>query len=457
MKGTGDRTISQSLLKVLSGTHVGAQIALPDSGVSIGRAEDCDVYLNDPHIVEHHCKLRPVADEIEIQVGEGAVYLEGQKIQEATARAKAYQVITLGSTHIACGPTSAIWPAITFPRIFSAEGASAPPAPPSPAGHNASRWRLAAGISILALAFAAAILYWGFQGGPAPAPFQVPASVFAAYSQNSPPPNQATLVEAITSTIHKALPEASVSSWELLGRPAITIRVRGPQEAQTARDIIDNSSKFLVANIIDLDVLEQSIDSFLEQQHFPVHVTIQQDGTAVWTGYLPDRDAWTAMLEAIALDLPSLEKNVCQIVFGTDLRNQMEKSLIEAGLGQTVKVVPERTAFVISGNITTSQEAAWAKVKAALVAQTGPNFPIKDTVLVQTAAAPPPLVLPSPVVAVQSSGVPRISLADGSVIFPGGQLADGYTLEGIQADRLELRGPEGDISLPLEQLIDSNK
>ncbi|WP_426702942.1 FHA domain-containing protein [Rhodanobacter sp. Col0626] len=64
----------QLSLRVLTGTHAGAEIRLPDRGIlMIGHADDCDLILADEGIAAHHCVLTVVGDQVLLRAMDGSV------------------------------------------------------------------------------------------------------------------------------------------------------------------------------------------------------------------------------------------------------------------------------------------------------------------------------------------------------------------------------------------------
>lgn len=64
----------QLSLRVLTGTHAGAELRLPDRGIlMIGQADDCDLILADEGIAAHHCVLTVVGDQVLLRAMDGSV------------------------------------------------------------------------------------------------------------------------------------------------------------------------------------------------------------------------------------------------------------------------------------------------------------------------------------------------------------------------------------------------
>ena len=117
------------LLKVLNGPNAGAQI-LVSGEVTMGTSIECDLILNDPHISPKHCQIKKGdTDEFEITPKEGLVFINGKKLEEATGKLLLGEVLTIGSTHLAGGPSEQLWPSITIPQIQEIGGVWQPVVP----------------------------------------------------------------------------------------------------------------------------------------------------------------------------------------------------------------------------------------------------------------------------------------------------------------------------------------
>lgn len=93
-------------LRVLSGTHAGAEMRLPERGIlMIGQADDCDLILSDTGVAAHHCVLTVMGDQVLLRALEGVVDTEEGGIATGEHIAlEHFAVIRLGETRMAVGP-----------------------------------------------------------------------------------------------------------------------------------------------------------------------------------------------------------------------------------------------------------------------------------------------------------------------------------------------------------------
>ncbi|MCD0457881.1 FHA domain-containing protein [Roseiconus lacunae] len=97
------------LLKVFSGTHVGAEVMLDEGVNSIGSGDQCDIVLSDRLIAEKHVEILVTGDDVTCRADNGKFFLvDGQRQTESALRC--FQFFTLGTTHMAVGPADKTWP-----------------------------------------------------------------------------------------------------------------------------------------------------------------------------------------------------------------------------------------------------------------------------------------------------------------------------------------------------------
>lgn len=106
------------VLKILSGTHLGAQAELPPQGtLTMGRGEECDLILDDLLAAEEHARLTagPAPGAVSI------VFLSPGFVGERPAAAghtqplADWEVVTLGATQFCVGPGEVPWKTPSLP------------------------------------------------------------------------------------------------------------------------------------------------------------------------------------------------------------------------------------------------------------------------------------------------------------------------------------------------------
>lgn len=164
-----------ALVKILSGSHEGAEFLLSTGEYVVGSGDEADLILVDATLRPRHARLIIRDGEWLIEPLDGAALRVGGTPKREATRLEAYQVATLGGVHLALGP-DALWPATPLipasrpettakPRENDAgepeaAGKTEEPAAPPPSRPPSSRaWLLFACLCLLVL-LAGAFVVW---------------------------------------------------------------------------------------------------------------------------------------------------------------------------------------------------------------------------------------------------------------------------------------------------------
>jgi len=104
------------IIKILGGSNQGAE-ALLGNEMLVGRAEDCDIILNDDGVADHHLKIQFDGTKGFLTVLESPVYLDGEPIAGDGAPVLPLQIISFGFVHMAFGEETSNWQALKLPLI----------------------------------------------------------------------------------------------------------------------------------------------------------------------------------------------------------------------------------------------------------------------------------------------------------------------------------------------------
>ena len=295
----------QWLLKVFSGPHAGAEIVLTDGEHIVGSGDDCDIILDDPQIAPRHASLNVQGQSVTCTALDDAnIYVEGQP--SGNAQLKAFEYLTIGTTHLAVGPEGDEWPARELPTIQTAgedapaeEGssdeesatsseaseektetkASDAPSPAEPARTSRGgvvRWL----VSLLVL-----ILLVG--GG-----IVVAASAGWFTSETAP------VVAATKSDLEKIVQEVAPQSTVEIREDDGGFTAAGyVMERDTARDLedalLDADAAIDIADIDDMEGIAKSVRGLLNLRKLSsLTVTAEKPGELAISGIVSDLSVW---------------------------------------------------------------------------------------------------------------------------------------------------------------------
>lgn len=160
--------VSEIVLKVLSGVHVGAEMALHKGrSYSIGKDTNCDVILADSVLHPLHGEILVEDSSVLLTQKEGRVLLDGELQIEKQLPIQPFQVITLGTTHIAVGPKEGKWKSISLPSLDHSlkYGSELPPEEYQEEEPKRSKWPLGAAAGVVGGVILVAVLYFIFASG----------------------------------------------------------------------------------------------------------------------------------------------------------------------------------------------------------------------------------------------------------------------------------------------------
>src|SRR3954469_4201696 len=100
---------SEWILKIISGPHQGAEVALRSGRVVVGTQPECDLVLHDVLVAPQHFALTLDHGTATVESIEGRVFCNGKRVTAATP-VPLFGFITAGTTHLVLGPASARWP-----------------------------------------------------------------------------------------------------------------------------------------------------------------------------------------------------------------------------------------------------------------------------------------------------------------------------------------------------------
>jgi type III secretion system YscD/HrpQ family protein len=458
------------ILRILNPPHTGAQAEIGPEPLTIGSGMDCDLILSDPLLQPEHCKVRRTGEGIEIELTGGAAHLDGEPVEKSPFTARAGQVLTIGSTHMAFGEEGEVWNAIAIPTLRTLGGAapaamevdalsSSPASAPTAAKVAAARHGLSQpfkiGIAVaasLALVLVLGLFFYNADqkrgmesmvrdSGNAKDFFQVDM-------HKTELDNQAA--DKVEERVKREVSGATVTSGDRSGKAFLRIYVRTRAQANEVQKIVNASPAPVFTEIVSLEEIEKSAEMMAGMKGYALDVTFTKDGTAYWTGYLPKREEWSNIQSQMERDLPYIKENINNLTYAADIEKRANALLAEAGIKSPLAFQPLPREMIITGTVPENQSEAWSKLCSKLREEFGGMVAFTD----QVGSGKPVVVsknpFHSPIVGVTLGSIPAVLLLDGQRIYEGAILKDGSVLTKISESDITLSGPHGVRSLPLK-------
>lgn len=118
------------ILKIISGPHQGAEVALRPGRVVAGTHSECDLVLHDVLVAPHHFALTLGGSAVTVEALEGPVFCNGKRVA-GPAPVPPFGFVTAGTTHLVVGPAGTRWPLLSIADVPLLEKESVPAAGPS--------------------------------------------------------------------------------------------------------------------------------------------------------------------------------------------------------------------------------------------------------------------------------------------------------------------------------------
>lgn len=449
------------LLKVLSGPHMGAELQLSPGSVIIGRNLNCDVVLHDSAILDHHVRLDLSPTEMALVLLDGGAFLDGQWLHQPSKPYQLYQVVSLGTTHLAVGLLDEPWPQIVLPTLEAIQSqatdaalavADETPIEEAPAVdendaapsthtavHSATDQTPAPGRTrrrVLALALAGgalslAGLFFISHGNPSQAAVSGQKNGLAA-----------------DAGLDQVLAHYHFQSLRLDRGNDGALIINGVVEEGTAVDEL-TSALAPFSNQVQLTVAggERLLDTcrqILRMQGLDLEVAAGEENGIVLKGFCTDSSKLAATIQTMQKDVPGLGSVETQVVTPMELTRFLGEKVTELGLGHLVRVGYLEGRMVVEGSLNQHETAHWQQVRAAFTERYGTDLPIFEKITPRTDLAmplnrgadygPPKL----DVVSISLGRLRYITLSDNRKFFEGAMLDNGFILRSIEADRLVL-------------------
>lgn len=440
------------LIKVLNGPNAGAQILVPKE-VVVGTSLECDLILNDPHISSLHCQIKQGEDDgFEVFPKEGIAYINGKKIETEKGKMLLGDVLTLGSTHLAGGPSEQLWPSITIPEIQEIGGVWQPMEPSLSAeeldGENQKKKQEKISKSSLHIIIIIGVCaFFGFFlfRVVVRRNLIVKRSEFrpaALEKEEEAPKKEKQIGAEAVIALQKKIPKSYIKGVERNGEYIIYIYVKNQIQYDEARKAMNAEKISIPSSIINIDDIDDSARAMMKAFNYSVDVRVDNRGKATWYGYLPNHQSLDFIKIQIGKDIPAITEDEYHIVLGEDAVKVVRDILLKNQFSM-IASSPERDNITLTGTIFLADRARWKKTLKELESEFLGGVKFVSMVTINTALPKSHGFLHSPIVSVSISSTPYAVLENGDHIFVGAQVNDGYVVDSITSEGIGITSSEG--------------
>lgn len=447
------------LLKILSGPHQGAEVALDEGELLIGSSQDCDLILSDTLVSGRHLKVVVGETGVSIVPLESPVYYDGQEIaKDEYFAVEPFKFISLGSTHFVIGPTEGEWPALSAADIpdltklekeevveqavgeegVGEEGTVVPAALGSDEEEmkkllkGNKNWIIGGAGVVVLIILAIIVMFFGLRSGEMEAPVDVKEAIGKVIANTGYP--QAFSVDE---------------------RDGMYF-VKGWVDNVGERDEVQRELRKLGAHVTaEIRVETQAVENLKDLLNGLgakfVSVDAMEPGMIRVYGYYGDDLGWETIRSDIGKDVPGLKLLKDDVMTPKKLYGIIGKVLEEDKLTERLQYVPQKEGIVMKGMISQTDIPMVKESIRHLQAEVGPGVPIKNQIVV---ARPEDLKLDLDMDSVIIGKHGFVITKSGQRLFEGGVLKGGYKIEKISREGIILKKDDQVITLNLGENYD---
>lgn len=454
------------LLKIISGPHQGAEVALDEGELIIGSSQNCDLILSDTLVSPEHLKIVVNPNGVSIVALASPVYYDGTEIaKDENVPIEDFKFISVGTTHFLIGPVEGEWPALSAADIPNLtrlekeaeaneeeqfeekeievlEGEGGPPLTTEVEPeviHTGFKkiWRdkktlyIYGGSLLLLILITLGFLAWGMS-----------RSAEIAEEINT----QAEINKVVANTNHP-----QTFTVEELDNKFI---VKGWVKNNEERHKVENQLRKIGNVTAEIRSQEQALENvrdFFSAIKAPVVISELEPGKIKISGYFGEDKGWEAAKADLARDVPGFKLVKDEVWTPSKLYPVIAEVLTKHNINEAIKFVPQMDGVILKGMIS---KAEIPEMKDAIIefqSIVGKDIPIKNQIIV---AKEEDLHLDLDMDSVIIGKDAFVITKSGQRLFEGGVLKGGYTIEKIDRDGVILSKGNQKITLKLGENYD---
>lgn len=415
----------QWLLKVVSGPHQGAEMALNAGKTLIGSDDECDIVLHDVLVAPQHVEIELADSGMTAAPLGGRVFIAGKRVRDARQKVPDFSFVSIGGSHLVIGPVTGIWPLLSAadvpelekeaepkaeaPPAEELDAAEVKPAEPVRAERPAKQpvpsrlgptLGIAAGVVLL--------LGWAY--------------VYHDLKMDRPPqPEMGSVTKSKPVERAQAILEdmgvvGSIKVEDVGGRLIATGYVDTESKQRELQATFREEVPGMRTKIYSLEKIASSARSLIDSERLPLLVSSMAEGKLKVSGTLSSADPWIRMRQTLLREVPGIS----DIEDGVEITAPRPPAVQAAITAIQTAVVPETSVLPITP-------------PKPVVYQPPTPDPQTDYVITQdtidTVEATVATIRPE-----DATGLAYVRLSTGGVYFSGARLPYGGTVARIEAD-----------------------
>ena len=437
------------ILKVLTGPNQGAELELSAGAYMIGSADECDVNFSDALVAPRHLSVELSEDSIVAKRLDGKVFVDGKPMVDTRQTIKFFQFVTAGSTYFLFGPAGRDWPqgvpGPLPPLEPETETQPESPAPstkgPEKPKDEASPTDRAKKVALLTFLLFSVLAVSSFL-------------LMSLDRRDPPPPTTAeSILPGVKATIQKQPYAEAVTVGIRNSRVFVSGFVRTNAEARQLRSLVTRPDGLVACDVVSDEEILADVGEILDSFRSGLRAKMDSAGGVEISGFAGDTDTWNQLRTILESDLPGYPRLKFSVVSGNQVISEGEAILRQSGLTSLIHLEATSAGLTASGSVPAMEAEAWAQAKDKIRSELPAGVTLKDQV---TSGGDNSSVDDYLLSSISMGPLPWVTLRNGMKLFPGAVLPNGWTLQAIQPESVELRQGDDTITIDLgKNLLDT--
>ena len=429
------------ILKVLTGPNQGAELELS--------ADECDVNFSDALVAPRHLSVELSEDSIVAKRLDGKVFVDGKPMVDTRQTIKFFQFVTAGSTYFLFGPAGREWPqgvpGPLPPLEPETETQRESPAPstkgPEKPKDEASPTDRAKKVALLTFLLFSVLAVSSFL-------------LMRLDRRDPPPPATAeSILPGVKAMVQKQPDAEAVTVGIRNSRVFVSGFVRTNAEARQLRSLVTRPDGLVACAVVSDEEILADVGEILDSFRSGLRAKMDSAGGVEISGFAGDTDTWNQLRTILESDLPGYPRLKFSVVSGNQVISEGEAILRQSGLTSLIRLEATSAGLTASGSVPAMEAEAWAQAKDKIRSELPAGVMLKDQVTFGGDSSSVDDYLLS---SISMGPLPWVTLRNGMKLFPGAVLPNGWTLQTIQPESVELRQGDDTITIDLgKNLLDT--
>ena len=438
------KKIKQLRLEVVHGPNKGAYVSLKDGVYSVGKSEKCDLILNDTALQDHHIDIFLKQGDITVSTMGSDVWVEGKLCSSFHKKLNLYDIITIGSSHIAIGPDEVKWPLLTppIPENIENDSAFTTDALVSNSGVLTDDRRVDAiegklelakkpykstsRVAVSALLISSVVLLILVVG------LVVPVQ---AIMQKSP------VDKGIKTIIQEYNLQDSVSvKHKGNGEVHLTGYVDNNRILNNLISSIVSKNDKVIISVKNTEVLANRSREILQAMGFNhIHIQGSESGKLIAKGYVANKTDWGQAKSLIIKDVNGVHIIEDSQVYTLDhIATEMTEKIANKSLDKWIRVDIRNKFLDVIGKIPKHKQSEWRSIVNDFKEKYGNEINVGNEVIVTKK-----LKIILPIKSVSISTTPYLTIDNNKKYIEGSIIGKEYTIQAIKSDRVVIEDSSG--------------